>query len=137
MNTNKVHQDFKTSQWKLETPYLSKQRKTSQHYVFNSLLKDGMFRQEETVYTLPTPPQVSRKSHISHVAHWIQHCLSKNERANSINCFKKNYLPYKNEVLSQRYKEENSLLIHNTLKKMELFEEQEQVLWKMLLRYEI
>lgn len=89
MNTNKVHQDFKTSQWKLETPYLSKQRKTSQHYVFNSLLKDGMFRQEETVYTLPTPPQVPRKSHISHAAHWIQHCLSKNERANSINCFKK------------------------------------------------
>lgn len=46
-------------------------------------------------------------------------------------------MPYQNEFLSLRHKEENSLLIHNTLKKMKLFEEQEQVLWKMLLRYEI
>lgn len=46
-------------------------------------------------------------------------------------------MPYQNEFLSLRHKEENSLLIYNTLKKMKLFEEQEQVLWKMLLKYEI
>lgn len=27
MNTNKVHKDFKTSQWKLENPYLSEEKK--------------------------------------------------------------------------------------------------------------
>lgn len=27
MNTNKVHQDFKASQWKLETPYLFEKKK--------------------------------------------------------------------------------------------------------------
>lgn len=53
----------------------------------------------------------------------------------SINCFKKTNMQHKNELLSPRYKDENSLLIQYTLKEPKLFEE--QVLWKMMLRYAI
>lgn len=44
-------------------------------------------------------------------------------------------MQHKNELLSPRYKDENSLLIQYTLKEPKLFEE--QVLWKMMLRYAI
>lgn len=81
-------------------------KKISQHYVLNSLFKYGMFRQEVTVYTPPTSLQVSRKSHGSYVAHALHNCLSNDERANSINCLKKNYIQHQNEFLTLRYNDD-------------------------------